>query len=88
MFRNCGYTVDSSKQDSCGVLVVKCCCVERQQCVQGLRLSCCKQQTGQMRSGGETLLCRGAKLCSGTVAVLLIAAKGQVCSCGGEILLC
>ena len=41
-----------------------------------------------MWSGGrEILLCGEATVCSGTVAVVLIAAKGKMRS-GGEILLC
>ena len=40
-----------------------------------------------MWNGGEILLCREATLCSGTVAVLLIAAKRRMWS-GGEIFMC
>ena len=73
VFRNCGCTADSSKQDRCGA-VVKHSCVERQQCVQELWLYCWQQQAGQVWSGGETLLFGEATMCSGTVGVLLTVA--------------
>ena len=75
VFRNCCCTVESIKEGMCGVVVMYC-CVERHQCVQELWLYCWLQQRGQLWSGGgEILFCGEATVCSGTVALLLIAAK-------------